>query len=91
MRRLVAMCLPMVLTAALVGCGSNANDKSRAKNRRIEIVIVPNIEDLVKMPELGGKTKEPGGDGSALPHGPSSSPPPSPPTAPKPKATPKKK
>lgn len=31
---------------------SNANDKGRAKNRRIEIVLVPNIEELVKMPEL---------------------------------------
>ncbi|MBN9162716.1 MAG: hypothetical protein BGO98_18025 [Myxococcales bacterium 68-20] len=31
---------------------SNANDKGRTKNRRIEIVVVPNIEDLVKMPEL---------------------------------------
>jgi chemotaxis protein MotB len=36
---------------------SNTSDKGRAKNRRIEIVIVPNIEDLVKMPELG-KAKE---------------------------------
>jgi chemotaxis protein MotB len=34
---------------------SNANEKGRAKNRRIEIVIVPNIEDLVKMPEVGAK------------------------------------
>lgn len=31
---------------------SNSNDKGRAKNRRIEIVLVPNIEELVKMPEL---------------------------------------
>lgn len=31
---------------------SNATDKGRTKNRRIEIVIVPNIEELVKMPEL---------------------------------------
>jgi chemotaxis protein MotB len=31
---------------------SNTNDKGRAKNRRIEIVLVPNIEELVKMPEL---------------------------------------
>ena len=34
---------------------SNAAEKGRAKNRRIEITIVPNIEDLVKMPELGKK------------------------------------
>ena len=32
--------------------GSNANDKGRTKNRRIEIVIVPNIEELVKLPEV---------------------------------------
>jgi chemotaxis protein MotB len=31
---------------------SNKDDKGRAKNRRIEIVLVPNIEELVKMPEL---------------------------------------
>jgi chemotaxis protein MotB len=31
---------------------ANASDKGRAKNRRIEIVLVPNIEELVKMPEL---------------------------------------
>lgn len=36
---------------------SNATDKGRAKNRRIEIAIVPNIEDLVKMPELGAAPK----------------------------------
>ena len=32
--------------------GPNATDRGRAKNRRIEIVLVPNIEELVKMPEL---------------------------------------
>lgn len=38
----------------------NSNEKSRAKNRRIEIVIVPNIEDLVKMPDLAkAKTAAP--------------------------------
>lgn len=37
----------------------NASDKSRAKNRRIEIIIVPNIEDLVKMPEIAGSKKKP--------------------------------
>ena len=36
----------------------NGSDKGRSKNRRIEIVIVPNIEDLVKMPEVG-KGKDP--------------------------------
>ncbi len=28
---------------------SNASDKGRAKNRRIEIVLVPNIEELVRV------------------------------------------
>jgi chemotaxis protein MotB len=37
---------------------SNTSEKGKTKNRRIEIVIVPNIEDLVKMPELT-KPKEP--------------------------------
>jgi chemotaxis protein MotB len=36
---------------------SNATDKGKSKNRRIEIVLVPNIEELVKMPEFG-KPKE---------------------------------
>jgi chemotaxis protein MotB len=31
---------------------SNKDDKGRAKNRRIEIILMPNIEELVKMPEL---------------------------------------
>jgi chemotaxis protein MotB len=45
---------------------NNASDKGRAKNRRIEIVIVPNIEDLVKMPELGSK-KDPNAAGKEAP------------------------
>jgi chemotaxis protein MotB len=44
---------------------SNANEKGRSKNRRIEIVVVPNIEDLVKMPELHQRTKEPGPEPAA--------------------------
>jgi chemotaxis protein MotB len=44
---------------------SNANEKGRSKNRRIEIVVVPNIEDLVKMPDLQHKTKEPGPEPAA--------------------------
>ena len=31
---------------------STASDRGRSKNLRIEIVLVPNIEELVKMPEL---------------------------------------
>jgi chemotaxis protein MotB len=31
---------------------SNKDNTGRAKNRRIEIVLVPNIEEFVKMPEL---------------------------------------
>ncbi len=31
---------------------SNGSPNGRAKNRRIEIVLVPNIEELVKIPEL---------------------------------------
>lgn len=47
---------PDVLSAAGYAefdpAASNANERGRTKNRRIEIVIVPNIEELVKMPEL---------------------------------------
>ncbi len=38
---------------------SNATDSGKAKNRRIEIVVVPNIEELVKMPELKPKEATP--------------------------------
>ena len=37
---------------------SNGTDKGRTKNRRIEIVLVPNIEELVKMPELKPATSD---------------------------------
>ena len=63
---------------------SNASDKGRAKNRRIEIVLVPNIEELVKMPEL--KPEERAQQPSPPPPPP---PPPHPPTTPK--KAPKKK
>jgi chemotaxis protein MotB len=78
----------------------NTSDKGRAKNRRIEIVMVPNIEDLVKMPELGTKAKEPSADGTSKPKDtpaaaakPKEAPKPPPPTPAKPKepAPPKKK
>jgi chemotaxis protein MotB len=47
----------------------NTSDKGKAKNRRIEIVIVPNVEDLVKMPEVKGKSTPAAspGTGSAKP------------------------
>jgi chemotaxis protein MotB len=71
---------------------NNNTDKGRAKNRRIEIVIVPNIEDLVKMPELGGKVKETPAEASPPAAGKPKEPPkpPSqpPPTPPKPKEPP---
>ena len=58
---------------------SNGTDKGRSKNRRIEIVLVPNIEELVKMPELKPATAST-----------NASTPPTPPTTPaKPPATPK--
>jgi chemotaxis protein MotB len=36
----------------------NTTDKGKQKNRRIEIVLVPNIDELVKMPEIK-KEKDP--------------------------------
>jgi chemotaxis protein MotB len=39
--------------------GSNADANSRAKNRRIEISLVPNIEELISLPDLKGDTAQP--------------------------------
>jgi chemotaxis protein MotB len=39
---------------------SNATGSGKQKNRRIEIVLVPNVEELVKMPEIGkGRDEKP--------------------------------
>lgn len=69
---------------------SNANEKGRTKNRRIEIVIVPNIEELIKMPEIRRESsdgKEPSKEQAKEPSKPKS-----PAPAPKPKEpAPKKK
>lgn len=41
----------------------NGSERGRQKNRRIEIVLVPNVEDLVKMGKLGeGKKEDAGGE-----------------------------
>jgi chemotaxis protein MotB len=37
---------------------SNGDVNSRAKNRRIEISLVPNIEELISLPELKAEAKE---------------------------------
>src|SRR5262249_36409031 len=59
----------------------NATEKGRTKNRRIEIVVVHNVEDLVKMPEVG-KAKEATSDASAeTSSAPSAAPKPTPPLA----------
>jgi chemotaxis protein MotB len=68
---------------------SNATDKGRTKNRRIEIVVVPNIEELVKMPEV----KKPGATGDApaeAKEAPKEAQPPREPLPAKPKAPPAK-
>lgn len=65
---------------------ANANEQGKAKNRRIEIVLVPNIEELVKMPELGTKIKEPSAN-----EPPKETPKETPKEQPKPKETPKPK
>jgi chemotaxis protein MotB len=38
---------------------ANVDGPSRAKNRRIEISLVPNIEELISLPELKGETDKP--------------------------------
>jgi chemotaxis protein MotB len=70
---------------------SNAGDKGRSRNRRIEIVIVPNIEELVKMPEIGAKVKEQRAKepGAGATEGTEATPPPKEPTPPPAAAKPK--
>jgi chemotaxis protein MotB len=68
---------------------SNATPGGRAKNRRIEIVLVPNIEELVKIPELRPATPPPAATTPKPPPPPASATPKPPPpasTAPKPPA-----
>jgi chemotaxis protein MotB len=52
---------PSVLSAAGYGefdpVASNADGASRSRNRRIEISLVPNIEELISIPELKGDQK----------------------------------
>ncbi len=68
---------------------ANTTDKGRAKNRRIEIVLVPNIEELVKMPEL--KPAEAAPREEKPEDKPATPPPQTHPATPKPKTPPKKK
>jgi chemotaxis protein MotB len=70
---------------------SNATEKGKSKNRRIEIVIVPNVEDLVKMPDVA-KTKATGASEGedATKEQPASKPPETPPPPTKPKPAPAK-
>jgi chemotaxis protein MotB len=46
---------------------SNADPASRSKNRRIEISLVPNIEELISIPELKGETETPAAPAPAAP------------------------
>jgi chemotaxis protein MotB len=52
-----------VLSAAGYGefdpVSANGDEKNRAKNRRIEISLVPNIEELISIPELKVETATP--------------------------------
>jgi chemotaxis protein MotB len=54
---------PAVLSAAGYGefdpVGSNGDAAGRSKNRRIEISLVPNIEELISIPELKGEPAPP--------------------------------
>lgn len=71
---------------------SNATEQGKAKNRRIEIVLVPNIEELVKMPELGTKIKDPNEVAKEQKEPPKpKEPPPKPKEAPKPPPKPQPK
>jgi len=51
---------PSVLSAAGYGefdpVAPNTDNANRSKNRRIEISLVPNIEELISLPELKGQT-----------------------------------
>jgi len=59
----VAGVSPSVLSAAGYGeydpIAPNSDAAGRTKNRRIEISLVPNIEELISLPELKGETDKP--------------------------------
>jgi chemotaxis protein MotB len=54
---------PAALSAAGYGefdpVAANTDAPNRTKNRRIEISLVPNIEELISLPELKGETEKP--------------------------------
>jgi flagellar motor protein MotB len=60
-----------VLSAAGYGefdpISPNGEEKNRAKNRRIEISLVPNIEELISIPELKAETAPPASTAPAKP------------------------